>query len=352
MKIIVEDLTGKQFGAWKVLYRDTKKYKTRDIRWVCKCECGTVKSVFEKYLKNGKSVSCGCKNRRKYDGQRYGKLVVVETLYGYNGYNRATCKCLCDCGNTIFVKASVLPKTNSCGCSRCRDLTGRRFGSLVVKEMLYKYKNNVTYCKCTCDCGNKILVRAGALTTGNTTSCGCKHSPSLIGEKFGRLTVIAELPKVNNKRVWQCECECGNKVSLLTHTLTSGHTSSCGCLRSELHSKNEMLIRKYLFENSINFIQEYSFSDCKGIGGRALRFDFYLPDFNTLIEYDGMQHFKPIDYFGGHESFNKLKINDQRKNLYCKTNGYTLIRLPYPMHKKEIENQLYNIISNPVTITA
>ena len=42
---MVEDLTGKKFGLWTVLYRDTEKHNTRDVRWICECECGTIKSV-------------------------------------------------------------------------------------------------------------------------------------------------------------------------------------------------------------------------------------------------------------------------------------------------------------------
>ena len=48
---MVKGLIGKQFGLWTVLYKDEENHNTRDIRWICKCECGTVKSVLGKYLK-------------------------------------------------------------------------------------------------------------------------------------------------------------------------------------------------------------------------------------------------------------------------------------------------------------
>jgi hypothetical protein len=60
-----------------------------------------------------------------------------------------------------------------------------------------------------------------------------------------------------------------------------------------------------------------------------MEFDFFLPDYNTFIEYDGEQHFKPIDFFGGESSYNKQKLNDEKKNYYCFIKKYNLLRIPY-----------------------
>lgn len=60
------DLTGKQFGRWTVLYRDTT---SKTVRWICRCECGTVRSVLRHNLKHPdpsrRSLSCGCYQREK-----------------------------------------------------------------------------------------------------------------------------------------------------------------------------------------------------------------------------------------------------------------------------------------------
>lgn len=349
---MVEDLTGKQFGLWTVLCRDTEKYNTRDIRWICKCECGTVKSVLGKYLRNGKSVSCGCYKKVDLTGQKFGKLTVLETLYNYNGYNRATYKCNCECGNTVYIKSSQIYKRKDCGCIGTRkDYTGQRFGKLVVSEMLYNYKNNETYCKCSCDCGNEIVTRANGLVTGNTSSCGCIHSPNLIGMKFGRLTVVKELEGHTTQRRWMCQCECGGTVEVNSYTLTSGHTQSCGCLRSESVSKFEIFISNILNDDKIHYHREFGFDDCRGVGNKKLRFDFYLPEYNTLIEYDGEQHFKAVKYFGGEERYNILKEHDEIKNKYCKMHKINLVRIPYTLKENEVKNIVINIIQNPVTTT-
>ena len=349
---MVEDLTGKQFGLWTVLGRDTDKHNTRDVRWICKCECGTIKSVLGKFLRNGKSISCGCSKKVDLTGQRFGKLTVLETLYNYNGYNRATYKCKCDCGNIVYIKSVQIYKRKDCGCVGTRkDYTGQKFGKLLVLEMLYDYKDGATYCRCLCDCDNEITTRASGLATGNTTSCGCIHSPSLLGNKYGRLTVVKELESNTPQRLWLCDCECGNQVKARSYTLTSGHTQSCGCLRSESVSLFEVFISNILKDNLITHHKEFTFKDCKGVGNKKLRFDFYLPDYNTLIEYDGEQHFKPIEYFGGEKHFYILKQNDEIKNKYCKTHKINLVRIPYTLSKDKVREVIMDIIQSPVTTT-
>ena len=58
-------------------------------------------------------------------------------------------------------------------------------------------------------------------------------------------------------------------------------------------------------------------------------FDFYLPDYNICIEYDGELHYKSIDFYGGEEELMKQQNRDNIKTQYCKDNNITLIRIPY-----------------------
>lgn len=342
-----DPLIGKRFGKWTVLYRDLTKYKTRDIRYICKCDCGTIKSVLKKYLLNGKSLSCGCLNKKYLTGMRFGRLVVLETLYNYNGYNRATYKCRCDCGKIVYIKSASIYNTFSCGCSRrADDETGKKYGKLTIVRMLYNFSNGETYCECLCDCGNYIVVRLSSLHTGNTTSCGCNHSPDLIGMKFGKLTVIREVPSNTKQRMWLCECECGNQICLSSYVLTSGHTQSCGCL---IKSHGELLIENILNDLKIKYINQYKFKDCRN--KKPLPFDFYIPELNICIEFDGIQHFEPIDFFGGTESFIITKNNDKIKEEYCLKNDVKLLRIPYYLKNEEIKTNIINFIQNPVTTT-
>lgn len=106
-------------------------------------------------------------------------------------------------------------------------------------------------------------------------------------------------------------------------------------------SKGEKLISNFLSERGINFLREYRFSDCKH--KNKLPFDFYLPDLNICIEYDGEQHFYPVDVFGGESEFNEVKIRDSIKNNYCKDNEIKLIRIPY-WDKERIREILTELI--------
>lgn len=95
---------------------------------------------------------------------------------------------------------------------------------------------------CICDCGNNVIVRGGALTSGNTKSCGCYNKDrnreskmkDLTGQSFGRLTVLQMLPSEANSRIHcRCLCECGNIVDVASTNLKQGKTLSCGCYKNE-----------------------------------------------------------------------------------------------------------------------
>lgn len=94
-----------------------------------------------------------------------------------------------------------------------------------------------------------------------------------------------------------------------------------------MNSKGEKQISEILEKLNIKFKREYKFDNCKNIN--VLSFDFYLPDYNFCIEYDGKQHYEPNDFFGGINSFEKIKHNDKIKNEYCKNNNIHLIRIRY-----------------------
>lgn len=119
------------------------------------------------------------------------------------------------------------------------------------------------------------------------------------------------------------------------NVIPNNHTSKkSGCPICSF-SKNEDLISNILQSNEIEYIPQKSFDDCRGTRLK-LKFDFYLPNHNTLIEYDGIQHYEMVKHFG-RESFNRIQRNDKIKNKYCKDKGYHLIRIPYTVKENMIE---------------
>ena len=238
-----------------------------------------------------------------------------------------------------------------------KDMTGKVFGKLTVLYQDDSKNTAAAYWICQCECGKQKSIRGDRLRNGEVTNCGCEKkkrtidTTSLIGQKFGRLTVLErDMSKPighGYESYWICECECGNKVSVIKKSLTSGHTQSCGCLRKEqlkakntldltnlrfgklialentwelsahhsylwkckcdcgnicyipaevlqqgktnscgcgLASKGELIISELLSKNNIAFIQEYTFEDLiNPITNRKLRYDFAIFRDNNLI---------------------------------------------------------------------
>jgi hypothetical protein len=92
-------------------------------------------------------------------------------------------------------------------------------------------------------------------------------------------------------------------------------------------SRGEKKIINILDEFNVNYTHQKKFDDCKNIF--CLAFDFYIEEYNLIIEYDGKQHFEPVSFFGGEEKFNKQKKNDDIKNNYCKEKNINLLRIRY-----------------------
>lgn len=111
-----EDLTGRTFGEWTVLARDHGAPK-RKPRWMCRCSCGTERSVSGHGLRREQSRSCGCVNRREIVGTKVGRLLVLERVED-NKHGQAVFRCRCDCGVEKSVCSTMLysSRTKSCGC--------------------------------------------------------------------------------------------------------------------------------------------------------------------------------------------------------------------------------------------
>ncbi len=191
-------------------------------------------------------------------GQRFGNLVAVEATSGRkNGYT--IWRCVCDCGRTAGIASRSLKNgwMTTCGDPACifsakeqklraryEDLTGKRFGMLLVRGMLAERSNTgQVLWDCLCDCGNTVVAPTGQLKAGYRKSCGCLSSPPLkdwIGRKFGWLTVTAYDGKRGGKHFWKCSCGCGNETTVCQSNLKNGHTISCGC-QNKFHEARTMV---------------------------------------------------------------------------------------------------------------
>lgn len=223
------------------------------------------------------------------------------------------------------------------------DYLGPNRNILLVKRIKPKHGGKGYLCEFVCPfCGKHFVSDLYNINRGATTSCGCYQKQfaqfqkkDLTGQRFGHLIVIRDSGKrVTTKKgeklnvIWECTCDCGEKTYTSGTHLVSGHTTSCGkCCISQGEDKIKNILKKL----GINFEQQKRFTDCKD--QNSLPFDFYLPDYNCCIEYDGEQHFhiptnrKSTFFTKG--KINQIQKHDQIKNEYCLQKNIRLIRISY-----------------------
>ena len=203
-----------------------------------------------------------------------------------------------------------------------------------------EYKNNNSYINVECPNHGIFNVRIKNHYHNGCSSCSCN-------KKFTREQVLEKLNNIYPQYEYTLLESYGVKDKVLVRCDKHGYFEQKignifnlrrGCANCK-KSKGENDIFKYLTDNNIEFEREKMFEDCRN--KRKLRFDFYIPSINTLIEYDGKQHFEPIERFGGQKYFEETQENDKIKNEYCKQNEITLVRITYM--NKNIEDILSNI---------
>ena len=207
---------------------------------------------------NKSCVNAPANRRQDLSGKRFGKLLVLE-------YDREKqkWKCQCDCGNITYKTTGHLNAGSvSCGCIQKMDLTGKRFGKLIVLKKSENRKSGNSLWACQCDCGNLCEKPTGALNSGSATSCGCSWRQPAVheGDRFGRLIAIRPTEKRSARAVvWECLCDCGKTVFVRTTSLTSGHTTSCGCVKQEMDDEKDFReILTYTDNTCIEFAKDIS----------------------------------------------------------------------------------------------
>lgn len=357
-----EDIVGKRFGSWVVLRKDTTQ-KWNKTFYICKCDCGTVRSISGYSLRKGFSKSCGCSKsvpKEDLSGKRFGNLTVIG-LDESNNNHGINWICKCDCGNIITTREYHLihGAVRSCGClsssmtsaRRFNDITGQRFGRLVALSVDHKQKDNngnySYYWLCKCDCGNESVVQADVLRRGDVKSCGCLQAEEsakrakerlidITGKRYGLLTVIERVELDESGfgfGKWKCKCDCGNYKLVDGYYLRRGMISSCGCSNQ---SKLEIYVLQYFDEkgyiSAVDYDYQKRFEDLRGYGEGMLSYDFAFynnHELRYLIECQGEQHYVPVGIFGGEEQFAKQQLHDTIKKNYAIQLGIPLIEIPY-----------------------
>lgn len=235
---------------------------------------------------------------------------------------------------------------------------GDKFGKLTVIN-----KTNEKNCwQCVCECGNITNVSGSRLKNGITRSCGCLRENTILARKLKFTKSFKDWCIENGLQymldLWDYELndckpdnvgfksgkefyfKCPNdlhesepfKISnAVNNYLQSGYFFICRkCMLQS--SQAEEHINNFLYNYKYHYIRQYKFKDCRDIN--PLPFDFYLPDFNIAIEYDGEHHYYPVNHGENNKEktimkFKATKKHDGIKTNYCLKNDIKLIRIPY-----------------------
>lgn len=141
------------------------------------------------------------------------------------------------------------------------------------------------------------------------------------------IKILGEYTGSHDKIKYLCT-ECGCEHSATPTNLLSGY----GCPTCNSSSKGEGEIEDILIRNGINYEKQKWFDDCRDI--LPLRFDFYLVDYDILVEFQGEQHYRVGYCFGStkeeaEHSFEVLTKHDEIKRNYCKQTGHTELEICY-----------------------
>lgn len=230
---------------------------------------------------------------------------------------------------TINKNAHYLCHNENCGIETYIERT-------VIKRAL----ENETPCMSKCkgcvngskaaDCHYSTMARVKPLTKTPDRSAKVE-----VGKTYGNFKVKSISPS-SNYSDHQCravvECiHCGGVQERRFDTLLNCEIS-CECFRNR--SSGEALIKAYLLDYKMNFISEYKFPDLYSPEGGQMRYDFaVMPDGGdvpiALIEFDGEQHFIPVDLWGGIEALEKTQNHDRIKNEYAEMHNIPLLRIKY-----------------------
>lgn len=290
-------------------------------------------------------------------------------------------------GDVFFVKAKDLPKNSHecikvicdyCGeayypiasnynnrknkefdaCDKCRTLKGRdstlwqrknnTFNKLnnICKQNDYilltdesEYKNGystivyqckkhgVQYSNAEMMLSGRLCKECGYEIAAKKTTLSSEHVKNKIEAFNGNKLLNAEEYAGARVRNLNILCACGNVYTTCFNDYMNRDSAKRCPVCSGKISSGEFAVKQVLENHHINFIQQKTFDGCKD--KNLLPFDFYLPDYNMMIEYDGKQHYEPVEYFGGKESFDYTVRHDAIKNEYCKDNNIDILRIPY-----------------------
>jgi hypothetical protein len=305
--------------------------------------CGCRKCFEDKRIDNTEIFIEKCKkiHNDKYDyslvnykGSKNKVEIICPThgIFKQKPYNHLTgqgCK-ICTLDNNI--------KTLNNFINECKKIHNDKYDYSLVNYIGNKYK-----IKIICPIHGEFEQRASNHLSGQNC-IKCENKNKKTNEEF-----IMKSTQVHyNKYDYSLVNYIGNKYKIKIicpihgefEQSPSSHINGCGCsVCSE--SKGEKEIRNILNDKKILYNTQKSFKKCKY--KNVLKFDFYLPEYNICIEFDGRQHFESVRHWGGIDGLSERIKKDKIKTDYCINNNILLYRIKY---NENINEKMNEILSN------
>ncbi len=329
------------------------KYRSANEPILCEClVCG------EKYNPPASSVAEGkmhrkCaekiagknlkKNQEQFEREVYQNNPSIRVLGEYAGANSPVkSECLI-CGYIWEPIAASIRKGQGCpSCAGMIPVTESEFlnrsQSNTKVTVIGKFFNSRTKVRCRCNtCGADDLFLLPYQIYGDTGCkyCARKHNGDSLkksteqfvkemAELHPTIEVLSDYHGADKQVICKCG-KCGHIWYPVAGSLIS-QNADCPICKS---SHGERLITNWLNKHKIAFVPNHKFADLKGVGGKPLSYDFYIPFMAMAIEYNGKQHEEAIEHFGGEEKLEKQKEHDRRKEQYASEHGIKLIVIWY-----------------------
>lgn len=337
-----------------------------------KCYCNICKHTWN-VLPDSLSQGCGCPNCANIR-KRTQKLKThesftrelnainpqIKVLGKYvNAKTKIRCLCLIDGYEWYATPDNLL---RGYGCPKCagRTKTTESFIQEMASinpfiEILGEYKTNNMKIKCFCKIHKYVFYSTSShlLRRQGCKYCKsekCRNARRLTQEEFANkllmvnkdLEVVGVYIDSHTKVLVRCK-KCNREWYVIPNNVFNRGVT-CTCNKKNNISKGELLIFDTLSKYGIDFIYQHLFDGLVGINGGLLSYDFYLSEYNLLIEFQGEQHERPVEYFGGKESFKRQQEHDRRKREYAINNNISLLEIWYYDIDK-IENIILDILN-------
>lgn len=256
------------------------------------------------------------------------------------------------CGTVFSASGYRLLNAKNTGCRYCEDRASAHtleyaksvFNEAGLELLAETYQDNDTLMPYVCKkhrnagvqyrtlrgltrtvCGCAVCAREVAASKIRLSEDYCRQCTENLGYKFVSANIVDNHTEISY--ICPKHPELGIQAKKANDLINTG--KGCpGCSES----KGERFVRAYLNEHNLSYVTQKRFDDLRGVHGGMLSYDFWIPSENTLIEFNGAQHYAPATTFSvdkADELFKTQQIHDARKKTYAEQHGINLIVIPY-----------------------